>query len=363
VQLRGPSLSPRQSVTVTLDAASAPSDCSGSATTYSWQTDVRQDNSFNGSGNGLTLDAGTSSLTTTVTNGNGATHLVFAGQPASAIVNTPITTTAYNSPPGAAVEVDALNACGRLAGSSPPITITLNQPSYVSATLGGGAAVTPSAGRALFPALTVDAAAQGYTLTATAGTEPAVTSHAFDISDAAASDCSQPGANPPASCSTTQTSTISSLSITATGDPSNPSAATLLENVNVGTDTLNCTMDVPDPSWYQYLIDSPFWSKTDVYKLTPTRKTGGEEAKDEVFCYGSTADFVQAGGTMAPPATLPDGTAGFVGPLPNCGTPGATACVQSRAKVKDTKGQLGFDLIATVFVPEGTASDPWARCC
>ncbi len=363
VQLRGTSLSPTQSVTVTLDAASAPSDCSGSATTYTWQSDVRQDNSFKGNGNELTLDANTSSLKTTVTNSVAATHLVFAAQPASALVNAPITTTAYNTPPGGPVEVDALNACGRLASSGAPIAITLNEPSYAGATLSGGAAVTPSGGRALFPALMVNAAAQGYTLTASDGADTAATSHAFDISDAAAPNCSQPGANPPASCSTTQTSAISSLSITATGDPNNPSSATLFENVNVGTDTLNCALGAPDPSWYQYSIDSPFWSKTDVYKLVPTRKTGGEEAKDEVICYGSSADFVQAGGGMAPAATLPDGTAGFIGRLPNCGTAGATVCVQSRARVKDATAPFGYDLVATAFVPEGIAADPWARCC
>jgi hypothetical protein len=362
VQLRGPSLAPRQSVTATLTVASAPNDCSGSTATYTWQTDVRQDNSFNGNGNELAADSTRSSLSTTVTNSPGATHLVFSAEPATALVETPITTTAYNSPPGGAVEVDAVNACGQVVGSGAPITVNLNEPSYVSATLSGGGPVTPSGGRAMFPNLTVSAAAQGYTLTASDGVDQPTTTQAFDISDTSATNCSEPPANPPTPCSTVQSGSISTFSITAAGDANHPGTATLFENTNVGTDTLNCSLDVPDPSWYQYGISSPFWSETATYKLIPTRKTGGEEAKDIVVCYGSSTDFMQAGGGNAPPATLPDGSAGFVGPLPNCGAAGATVCVQSRSKVKDLSGQLGFDLIATVFVPEG-AGDPWARCC
>jgi hypothetical protein len=363
VALRGASLAPKQSVTASLTVASAPNDCSNSAATYTWQTDVRQDNSFNGNGNELALDTTGSSLSTTVTDSPGATHVVFAAQPASALINTPITTTAYNTPAGSAVEVDAANACGQVVSSSAPITIKLNEPSYVSATLSGGGAVTPTAGRALFPNLMVNDAAQGYTLIASDGVDQPATSQGFDISDTSATNCSQAGANPPVTCATTQTGSISTFSITATGDPGNPSTATLFENTDVGTDTLNCALGVADPSWYQYGISSPFWSKTAMYKLIPTRKTGGEEAKDIVVCYGSTADFVQTGGTMAPAANLPDGSGGFVGPLPNCGSAGATVCVQSRSKVKDLNGQLGFDLIATVFVPENTPGDPWARCC
>ena len=82
----------------------------------------------------------------------------------------------------------------------------------------------------------------------------------------------------------------------------------------------------------------------------------------EQVCFGAPSDFVTAGGTLASAGTLPDGSAGFIGLLPNCGASGATVCIQSRA-AQLAVPPIGFELIVTAFVPEGLTGDPWGRCC
>jgi hypothetical protein len=197
------------------------------------------------------------------------------------------------------------------------------------------------------------------------------TSAAFDSNDAQTT-CTQPGSNPPQTCNTTVTSPggMSSLAITATGDPNHPNSATLVENVNVGDGTkITCRgMPVPDANFYQYFIDSQFWSKIGVYTLKPPLSaligtTITALTSNEQLCYGAPFDFVQKGGGLAPPATMPDGSSGFIGLLPNCGTPGATVCISRRAYRLDLGSPSLFDLILTYQTPEFLVGDPWGRCC
>jgi hypothetical protein len=400
VQLRGSRLGPGQSVAAVLDVTSAASNCSGQATTYTW--DAQPLLSEDG---GDLREPASLPLTTTVADAAGPTHLAFAGQIATAVAGTPITTTT-----GSPVEVDALNRCGAPAASSAPVTITLSgaasgmlrdaSPFATTGPLSGGGPVTPANGRAQFPALTINAAGQGFTLTASDGVDPAATSPSFTVNGAPCtaactptqpaqtpapppthtstrqsgppSSCTQPGSAPPRRCSTSKSTETSGLAITATGDPRHPSTANLVENTDVGRDTLSCALTVPDPSWYQYSIDSQFWRKTLVYTreaTLPHRRGDGDHDGDDVqpaaqLCYGSTADFLQRGGRLAPHAKLPNAAAGFIGLLPNCGTRGATVCIRSRRRIRDAAdAKNSYDLQVAVFVPEGIVADPWARCC
>jgi hypothetical protein len=261
---------------------------------------------------------------------------------------------------------------------SGPVTLSLQQSTNSSnAALGGTTTVNAYNGAATFRNVTINKPASGEVLVATAGDmqgyESAATgetSNSFDSNDAEVS-CTQPS-GPQQTCNTTVSSSSgnSSLAITAFGDPNHPNTATLVENINDGNgagDTC-AGMAVPDANFYQYFIDSQFWSKTGVYTLKPPLSaligtTITALTSNEQLCYASPTDFVQRGGGNAPPETLPDGTSGFSGLLPNCGTAGATVCVSNRAFRVDLSSPSLFDLILTTQTPEFIAGDPWQRCC
>lgn len=102
-----------------------------------------------------------------------ATQLAFAVQPANDTVGSPL----------APVIVAALDANGDTAtGFTGPITVALGL-NPGNASLSGTLVVEAVAGVAAFTTLALDAAEDGYTLTATAGQLVAVTSAAFDVSE------------------------------------------------------------------------------------------------------------------------------------------------------------------------------------
>src|SRR4029078_9575218 len=85
--------------------------------------------------------------------GGGASQLHFFTEPADAAINTPITSTPFNSPPGTSIQVEVLDGTGnRVTSSTAPITIAITPPTTAALTGprtknsgGGGAAFAPLA--------------------------------------------------------------------------------------------------------------------------------------------------------------------------------------------------------------------------
>jgi len=121
----------------------------------------------------VTATSGSVSGIDTVTVNPGApTHLAFSQQPANATVGTTLPT----------VTVTELDAYGNVATQDSTTRITLALGTNPGgATLTGGGAVTVSHGVATFTGLSLNKAGNGYTLTATGGTMPKITSSSFNV--------------------------------------------------------------------------------------------------------------------------------------------------------------------------------------
>jgi hypothetical protein len=164
VQLRNLSLPPGSAAIVTI-TATAPSTATSSTT---WAVTAKQSNDFNGPpGNNFTLDPASSLAVTVLSGGGGgASRLHFFTEPADAAINTAITSTPFNSPPGTSVQVEVLDGSGnRVTSSTAPITIAINTGTN-GAKLMGTLTKNAVAGVASFTDLEIDTHGS-YTLIAT----------------------------------------------------------------------------------------------------------------------------------------------------------------------------------------------------
>jgi hypothetical protein len=361
LQLRGLGLAAGGSLTVTM-SVKTPSTCSGGP--YSWTVETKQSNDFSGPpGNDLTLDSANSSLTTSVSGGCG---IVFGTQPTNALVGQHITGSAYN-PSGPPLTAKIVDGSGNvITSSSAPVTVAIGN-NAGSGTLSGTLTENAVNGVATFADLSIDKPGSGYTLSASAPNSGSTTSSSFN-EDGGKTSCTQSSTTTSNTCTTNSSgSSNSSANVTASGNPQHLETTTMSEAPDLGNDTLTCpSLSAPSNDWYTYEIGSNFWSKLIKHTERPTSFLGGTSqaiVSNEQACFGATADFMTRSGSMAPPATLPDGAPGFIGDLPNCGTAGATVCVQSRSSALDLSSPIGFDLVLTILVPAGFADDPASRCC
>jgi hypothetical protein len=282
----------------------------------------------------LRLDLANSSLTTDVTCDT-ATELQFVTQPTDSSVNQPI------SP---SVSVQLLDKDAGLVDSSAPVTLTLgNDPGL--GTLNGTGTVTANAvhGVATFNNLSIDQPGVGYTLTASSTGLTADTSDSFNESRTTTTTCTT---NP---CTTDVGTSTSDLQISA-----DPAAGTITESVDVGT-PLDCSDEDNggytgfDANWYAF-SETGTVDKTLSYELFGINS---DEIGRVQMCFGAPYVFTTAGGGMAGPSTLPDGTDGFVGVLPFCdATDGVAPCVESIVPFSDDHSGA----LATVDVPGLTAN-------
>lgn len=303
----------------------------------------------------------TSDLTLTSCNPP-ATHLGFdpAGQPHGADVNQPITNTDFN-PSGGPVLVDLLDANGNVVPSSnAQVTVVLGSNPGAS-TLSGSTTVNAVSGVATFSGLSLNNAANGYTLIASSGSLTPATSASFNEQTTSAA-CIEG-----LSCMTTTSTQNGSTQVIANPDPNNPDQGFLTESVNPqGGKELVCTGHVPaNPDTYEFFASSINRSKTVTETITnPTTSpttTMAAYVNDQQICYGAPYSFVTKSGAPAAASTLPDGTPGFIGLLPDCSAPGATVCIQSRTSQPDPSSPIGFDVVVTYSVPAGLPGDPWSR--
>lgn len=203
--------------------------------------------------------------------------------------------------------------------------------------------------------------------------------------DTGASRTSTPTTNPQtisSDCPANQGCSPPPLSTPSTsfsmGVGSGATDATVTESVDVGT-----PMDGPgglnDPGCATYTPQSPDWygfdvSATDRSKDITFMVKDSDPSKFKV-CFGAPYEFQDETGSPAPPGTLPDGTAGFVGLLPRCSTDTIFAPVNgdfalSAADVApptficaNISGQPQADgsstTTATLTIPPGLPGDPF----
>jgi hypothetical protein len=339
VRLRKLNLRSGSTLTVSVTADSA---CAGGHD--AWRAAATNEPSF--SGRAFTLEAGQSHLSTSVT---ASCSLRFSGEPADTAVGQVITGTAFN-PSGLPIRVEVLDANGhRSRSSSVPVTMSLaSNPG--GGTLHGTTTVKAVDGVATFRDLSIDKAGKRYALLATSPGLASATSRPF--TEATAGTTCPPG----------QTCTLSADTTTSSFDMTSPPASTsntLSITVDLGT-ALVCN-DYPalDPNWFSFNTSSTSVGKVVTYTVLPT--SASDTPSTAQFCLGAPYDFATRAGNLAPPGTLPDGTSGFIGLLPDCGPSPVGPCVDRRATTPDPSSPTGFDIVLTVTFPAGLPGDPIGR--
>ena len=277
-----------------------------------------------------------------------AVSLRFLTQPNDAVINVPISGTAYVST-APFVTVEIVDSHRNVVDSSAAVRIKLgNNPG--GASLSGTTTVNAVHGVATFTTLQLDKPDNGYTLVASGHSLKSSTSSAFDTANTAVV-CDQGE-----SCSTSLSTPESSFAVEANPVPSTDNAGTLSESVNVGM-RLTCKGYARDPNWWEFVSSSINRSKVITYTINNTSPDGIQ------VCFGAPYKFKTSSGQFAQSSKLPDGSSGFTGLLPVCNDDGyrdqSGPCVQSTESSSQRSGEGGYDTIVTVQIPAGLAGDPW----
>jgi hypothetical protein len=357
LQLRGLALAPGQSITVTINVQTQL--CAQGP--FTWTVEAKQSNDFSGlPGNDLNLDSAASSVLTTL---DGACTLAFITQPHDALTNHSITGTDWSAT-GSPVTVSVLDGSKNVVTTS-----TVGITAALGANPGGAGltGTTPdsiSNGTASFGHLTINAAANGYTLTASpsSGTLATATSSSFDVAGTSA-PC-----NSGAACKTNQGNGAGSGQVTAVPTGTGLTGL-LLESANAnGGKQLNCSgYTSADQNTYSFLTTIDAAKVITITIKSPAVPLSGSPSKilnGQQICLGATSSFTTAKGYPLSQGLLPDGiTSGYIGVLPNC-TTGATGPCHDRGSdttVADASSPLGFDLVLVARIPASFSGDPWSR--
>lgn len=330
VLIRGLSLAPGQSATVTMTVQTPA--CVTPLSSFAWSMEAKANNKM------LTLDTATSSTTTTL---DGACKLAFGTQPHNVVVGQVITGTDYN-PSGQPVTVQVLDSSGNVVSTSSALVSVTLAANPGAATLGGTTVTNASGGVATFSNLTVDQPAAGYALGASSGTLMPATSNSF-TAETTSSNCA---AN--VTCTTNAGNANGNAQIVAgAGAP-----GTLVESVNANNgNQLSCTgYTSADPNTYAFFTTT---DRSKVITITIDSPLVSIPLAQEDICFGAVFDFPVKGGGMAPAGTLPDGTSGFIGLLPDCPVVGFPC--HNRA------ADMASPLTLVADVPKGLPGDPHTR--
>jgi hypothetical protein len=290
--------------------------------------------------------------------------VVFVQQPSNGTQGNVITSSSSGP-----VTAEVIDSSGNVVNTSTPITVAvLDGPG----TLSSATSLTQTAvnGVASFSDLKLD---QGgvYVLQATAS-DPAVSpGNSAPFNETAVSTCSDS-----ASCNTEIDTPASDFAVEA--DPfggSQSGTQTLTETVDAGT-PLHCPgATQQDPNWWEFVItgaNSTAYSKTIIYTLNQFLNPSMATVNSIQFCFGAPYEFTTSSGGPAPAGTLPDGSQGFIGLLPDCPRPtfdASTAastssgpCVASRSGGGSSDEGGGSNSITLVVdIPAGLPGDPWGR--
>lgn len=278
-----------------------------------------------------------------------APSLKFLVQPSKTVVNQVITGADIN-PSGPPLQVEILNGDGNvITTSSAPVTIALGA-NPGGGTLSGTTTVNAVNGVATFSDLSINQPGSGYVLAATSPGANPTSSRPFDE---VSSGTTCTGSS---TCTTTATTPVSALNVTAPAG----TTGTLSITVDAGVALVCPGYTAQDTNWYSFLSTSNATGKTLTYTVRPA-SAGSEIVGATQFCLGAPYDFESRAGAPAPAGTLPDGSSGFIGLLPNCGKGSAGPCVAKRATTPDSSSPTGFDVVLTLTFPAGLPGDPWGR--
>ena len=263
-----------------------------------------------------------------------------------------ITGTDY-TPSGPPVTVQVLDSSNNVvSGSTASVSMTLAA-NPGAATLGGTTMVTASSGVASFSSLTVNQPAVGYALGASSGTLTPATSSPFTAQTSANTSCPTN-----ANCISNAGNANGNAQIIA-----GPGAGTLTESVNGNNGApLNCAgYTSADPNVYSFLTTTSVHKKITITiddPLTPLTGTIAVYLAAQDICFGATADFAVKGGGLAPAGTLPGGTPGFIGLLPNCPAAGPCQDRTDDRAIPDSNSPIGYDIVLIADVPQTFPGDP-----
>lgn len=337
IKLRNLSLVPGASVTATAQVA-AP--CT--AGTLKWDALAKQANDFNGQpGNNLTLDASTSSLTTTV---SGACSLRFAAQPQDARVDEHITAADFD-PTGPPVQVEVLDGSGaRVVSSTATIAMSVTGGSG-TAHLAGTTSMAAVGGLASFGDLSLDTAGT-YRLQASSPGIPSASSDPFVVQQVAVQcfedvDCD--------AVASTQRSTVEATAFANSGTD----AGFLQLSLDTGFRPDCAGYDEYSGDWASVI--GPDRGKLVTFTIAKQvmNASPNNGASFLQMCFAAPFRFMPRPGSTLQELDL-DGVPGadtFVALLPDCGQP---PCVSGRHK--DNAG----DGVIEVEAPGGT-DDPAYR--
>ena len=353
VELRNLSLSPGGEVDATVSVKTPACDVGPLA----WQAQVKQANNFSGTpGNDLTLDS-PGGVNTTL---DGACSLAFVAQPHDALTNTTITDTDWSTS-GGPVTVQVMGQDGSaLTTSTDPVALDFAS-NLGGATLTGGGAQPAVSGLATFAGLSIDQAGV-YSLAASSGTLTG-TSQSFTISDT--KTACQGGV----ACTGSQSDTNGNGTTVTSNDGTGGASYFLLISTNVNDTQLSCAgaqyggYKTADPNTYDTFTTVGASKVVSIRINTPIGVSGNANKvlRAQQICFGATTDFPTASGAMAAAGTLPDGTAGFIGLLPDCSSSSTGPCHnrQQDKTIPDPKRHIGYDIVLVFDIPANFAGDPF----
>jgi hypothetical protein len=327
IEVRDAKLAPGRSLTI---AISATAPCSSG--TLAWSATAYS----------LTLEAGASHLTTSVT-GACALRFVTGHAPSDARVGQTITASPYD-PGGPIVQVEVIDAGGsRVTSSNAAITVARG-PSARSGTLSGTTTATASAGVASFGNLSIGAPGT-YSLTASSAWLTSATSSSFRV-DQVAVPCLED-----VTCTASIANDQTSFDVTAPANAA-PDAGFLAISNAIGP-SFDCT-GYTELTATPTTIVGPDRTKTVTATIDRHALSAQHRSASSVqMCFGAPYPFTpRPGASLHSLDTNGDGTADFYyALLPDCG---AAPCVAKRKQNEDC------DAIIVVKAPGGS-QDPAYR--
>jgi hypothetical protein len=344
-----------------------------------WTSEVKQSNDFSGPPcNDLRLDPSTSAPYTVLA------HAAFANQPHNDILGQAISDSDFNPPPpagtGGPVTVEIVDANGTVVTSyGGAVTLMLNTPNNPltnpnPSTLGGTNPQNASAGIASFADLTVNESGNGYTLSASANDlPPSTTSNGFDVQQAGALCASSNSCQTQASSSN---AAVTDGGVDVTVNSASGAASELTESIDFGswpaaTRILECGEASAHFAYEAFSIPRPLTTIVTTTDLELTKRNFSSAVNAQEICLAQSAPFMAldlgtkpASLTPAMAVTLPDGTPGYAGLEPNCGTKsnqvpqGTGPCVTGRSGILDNpcKGSGG-----TLTITDSSPTDRWGN--
>lgn len=330
-------------------------DTGAACGTYNWTASARQANQFNSGGNVINPSPTTVPMTVGT-----ICSLKFITEPHSVIDANPGTPSAVIggadfTPPPPGVQVQLLDANGNPTGAGATVTIGFapgGNPSL--ANLGGTTSVTADAnGVATFDTLTVDQLGIGYGLQASAAGVSADSTPFDAVSNGVV--CMSG-----VTCTIDAGNSFSNSSLTTNPTSSGNDGGSLFEVVNgFGGNQLVCPgYNTLDTNTFDFGMSSGVNSRTKtweetIYDVAATQSAAANVKASVQVCFGDTTEFTNSKNKPAARGTLPDGSQGYIGLLPNCPVKSGPCIDRSLDSSQPDPSGSGFEIRVYAQIPAG----------